>query len=808
MRHLLCGMGLQVLVSAVCSSLQSRLYFSTRRIAGAGALMCLLAACGRQPPWDVYRFDDQLAKEATVKATAVVTSQEAAPELEWDFSEPVITWLPVRGRMGFRPDGHLVVKGEGESPLILSPDEPGIDWTKYESLLIRMAVAGGRRIRLRFPEQVYEKNLAPPLEFRVYRFDLNFRGPSYTARLMIEPTDSPNQAAAIDYIKLIPRRTGFPEPAGTLRIGKRAEFRRVIYAHAPSVIVYEIPVPENARLRFGIGVAEENPITFRVTVDGDVVFSRTVTDDAAWVDEEVDFSHYGGHTVRLAFETEGPKGAVGFWATPVLTAAEPKNKPNIVVYLIDTLRADHTSLYGYFRDTTPFLKKLGAEGVVFDDCQAQSTWTKPSVATLLTSLHTPAHGIDEFTDTIPAGATTLAAALRKAGYVTASIIGNPFSGRNSGLERGVDHLFEYPAIQRRRRRVEGATDSAALNRVAFQWLEKHRGEPFFLYLHSTDPHAPYRPPKMTEAKFADPAESEEFQRDYEKLKQMTGPYGGGAVFNRRQARAKGVDPDLWVRRAIDRYDAEALFNDRNIELLVEKLKDLGVLENTLIVVVSDHGEEFLEHGWTTHGHSLYEEVTRVVFLMWNPRLIPAPQRVEEPVGLIDVTPTILDLVGVPPEGLMQGRSLAALVRGEADSGAGSVMAARLPERTPPPPGGGIPENRTTTLAWIDASWKLIYRPDGPSVGLKRTELYDRRSDRGEKHDVSTLHPEVVERLVAEVRRWWDGQKEVRGLLGPSKKTTLDPATLERLRSLGYLGGGKPAATKKRQEEGSRKKNKR
>ncbi len=780
--------------------LQNRRPGRTWRVAAAAAILGLVAGCSKPPGWEIYRFDDHLADQATVSAATVVSSREAAPELEWDFSEPVVTWLSVRGRMGFRPDGHLVVKGEGESPVILSPDEPVIDWTKYDSLMIRMAVAGGRKIRLRFPQQQYEKDLAPPLQFRVYRFDLNFRGPSYKARLMIEPTDSPTDAVAIDYIKLIPRRTRFPKPAGVLLVGKRAEYRRVIYTHAPSKIAYEVRVPDDARLRFGLGTAGSDTVTFRVTAGGDAVFSQAVSESSAWLDEEVDLSGYAGDTVRLAFETEGPKGAVGFWATPVLTTTRPKARPNIVLYLIDTLRADHTSLYGYSRDTTPFLKKLGSEGVVFEDCQAQSTWTKPSVATLLTSLHTPAHGIDEFTDTIPRGATTLAAALRKAGYVTASIIANPFSGRNSGLERGVDHLFEYPAVHRYRRRIEGATDSAALNRVAFPWLEKHKGEPFFLYLHSTDPHAPYRPPPATEAKFADPAETPAFNRDYDRLRQTLGAYGGGAVFNRAQAEAKGIDPDRWVRRAIDRYDGETLFNDQNIKLLVEKLEDLGIRGNTLIVVVSDHGEEFLEHGWTTHGYSLYAELTRVVCLMWNPKLIPAPRRIQEPVGLIDVMPTILDLAGVSTQGLLEGRSLVPLIRGEA-AAARPVMAARLPERTPPPPGGGIPENRTTTIAWIGSDWKLIYRPDGESAGLKEVELYDRRTDRGDRHDVADRHPAVVKRLLGQIHRWQDGQNQVRELLGPARKTTLDPATLQRLRTLGYIGGGTPSPGGKQPESG-------
>ncbi|MCP5117090.1 MAG: sulfatase, partial [bacterium] len=286
-----------------------------------------------------------------------------------------------------------------------------------------------------------------------------------------------------------------------------------------------------------------------------------------------------------------------------------------------------------------------------------------------------------------------AASLRKEGYFTASVIANPFPGRNTGLERGVDHLLEYPVVHRSRREEERATDSGALNRVVLPWLKRHRDHPFFLYVHSTDPHAPYRPPAEEEAKFANPADTAAFDRDYNQLRQTIRAYGGGAVFQRKDARAKGIDPDQWVSRAVDRYDGEAAFNDRNIEQLVDSLRKLGVLDNTLIVVLSDHGEEFLEHGWTTHGHSLYQELTHTVCLMWNPKLIPAPARIAEPVQLIDVMPTVLDLLGVQPTGVVQGQSLTPLIRGESFDRKGAVMASRLAQKASPPPGGGIPENR-------------------------------------------------------------------------------------------------------------------
>src|SRR5215468_8423315 len=130
---------------------------------------------------------------------------------------------------------------------------------------------------------------------------------------------------------------------------------------------------------------------------------------------------------------------------------------------------------------------------------------------MMTSLYSFTHGISMDTDTIPKGATTLAEQMRAAGYVTASTIANPFAGRVTGLERGFDYLMEYPVVQRQRTdAVDRGTDSAALNRVVYPWLERHRYEPFFLYVHSTDPHAPYRPPAEFERKYADPSETAAF----------------------------------------------------------------------------------------------------------------------------------------------------------------------------------------------------------------------------------------------------------------------------------------------------------
>jgi hypothetical protein len=600
----------------------------------------IIAGCARRPERDEtrqyspYRFDDHLETAATVSAAEGQTAARVTDPIVWNdfYTEADATWELVRGRMGLR-SGDLILKGDGGSPVIVSPKETAIDWGLFESVQIRMMAEGGSEVRIRIGPLDMRLPLAPPGQYRVYRFAVDIQAPKGTRPLAVIPTDSPSHLAAIDFVELVPRRNSFPKPAGRQVIGKGEEYRSTIYAHAPSSIAYETPVPANGRLKFGMGVAENKPVTFRVLAGSSAVpvFSRTLKDAERWVDAEVDLSRHADRTTRIVFETASEnQGAIGLWANPLLTAAAPKAKPNVLVYLVCSMRPDHTSLHGYSRDTTPFLKRLGAEGLVFEDAQAQAPWTKGSVPSLMTSIHGYTLALRQDTDAIPPGAVTLAEALRKSGYTTASIVTNPYVGRASGLDRGYDYLMEYPVVHRHRTdQADRGTDSAALNQVAFAWLEQHRDEPFLLYAHTSDPHSPYRPPEDLEARFANPAETEQFNRDYQALWDKR-QYGGGAAVTRAYARAKGVDPDTFLRRAVDRYDAEIAHADRSLQSLTGKLRQLGILENTLIVVLSDHGEEFWEHGLTGHGHSLYRELVHAVFLMWNPRLLSTPSEFRTP----------------------------------------------------------------------------------------------------------------------------------------------------------------------------------
>lgn len=774
---------------------------SRKRLLSGSALIFVVlvtAGCQKQPAvssspntstaFHLYRFDDHLASGGKVNAAMKSSSAVMAEEVLWSrfVNEQSVTWELLRGRMGIR-QGDLIVKGDGNTPVILAPSKPVIDWTRYQAVEVVMLAEGGREAKIKIGNDEYRQRIPTSRDYHSYRFPIAIPDPG-PRPLAIMPTDSLTGLVAIRSIRLVPRKADFPKVAGQDFIGKRDEFRNCIYVHSPAAITYETAIPRNARLTVGMGITEPNaPITFRVVADGSTeLMKRTLGDAFAWEDASIDLGAYAGRNIRIDFETSSPReGTVALWTSPVLTQAAPKPRPNVLIYLIDTLRADHASLYGYHRKTTPFLDQLGAQGLVFEDCQVQAPWTKPSVASLLTSLYSYTHGIVNDFDMVPPGSPALAEELRKAGYVTAGVVANPFAGRISGLQRGFDFLDEWSVIQRYRNEKEDrGTDSAAVNRIVFPWLEQHRHEPFFLYAHTTDPHAPYRPPAGFEEKFANPAETPRFDREYKRMRDVR-QYGGGTVVDRAAVKRAGVDPDRFIRQAVDRYDGEILYNDFSLQRLVDKLKELGILDNTLLIVVSDHGEEFWEHGWTAHGQSLYTELAHGVFLMYGPKLIPKPLRVSEPVQLIDVMPTILDLLGLPMPEMVQGQSLAGFVRGQPFHRRGAVVSSRFAS---PHFLGHVPENGTDIFTMMDANWKLIFRPRAKKVHLKEMELYDRRADPKETRDVAAEHPQQAEQIRREIGRWIDAQDRIRGSLRGGGKATIDAKTMEQLRSLGYLGG--------------------
>ncbi len=750
--------------------------------------LCLAALSQSLLLGQALRLSDRLA-EAKISASPATSAAVAAEPVVWQnfYSTSDIGWQLIRGRIGVR-NGDLMLKGEGSTPVILAPRQPAIDWSLYEAVEIRMSAQGGSEIKIKIGDFEAKQKLGPPGQYNVYRFDINVDAPKGGRLLGIMPTDSLQALVGIHSIRLIPKPAAFVHRFDRANLGKRDEYRDAIYIHSPSSMSFALHIPSGAHFHFGMGATARNSrIKFTVSVVGSSadLFSKSLDDPDTWQDADIDLSRWNGRAITLQLRTESEReGDVALWANPVITSPL-KSRPNVLIYTIDTLRADHASLYGYSRNTTPFLKKLGASGIVFDNAQAQATWTKPSIASLMTSLYSFTHGIVSDADTIPAGSATLAAQLRTAGYVTASIVSTPFVGRATGLDRGFDYMLEYPVVLRQvNARTDRATDSAALNRVVFPWLDRHHDEPFFLYAHATDPHAPYDPPPPFESVFAKPAETSTFEREYASFK-TNHEYGGGAVINRAMCEKAGIDPDRFIHQAENRYDGEVLRNDSSFELLIKKLRQLGVLDNTLIIVLSDHGEEFWDHGWTAHGHSVYEELTHVTLMMWNPALFPKPRRISEPVQLIDVMPTVLDLLALKTPPVAEGQSLVPLARGQEFKRRGLVLSSKFAAVRPE---GLVPENSTDSFSIIDSQWTFIYRNKAAKAGIKKVELYDRKTDPAEQHDLSAQHPDDVEKKIATLTQWIDAQNKLRQVIGHTGTSQLDQRTLERLRSLGYLGG--------------------
>jgi arylsulfatase A-like enzyme len=331
-------------------------------------------------------------------------------------------------------------------------------------------------------------------------------------------------------------------------------------------------------------------------------------------------------------------------------------RPNIVLIGVDTLRCDHVGCYGYGRPTTPNIDRLASQGVIFENAVSQAPWTLPSFATVFTSLYPTQHGAGHVASgTAHFGARMrtsfppLAMMLLREGYTIGPIVNGPALSSEYGVDRG----FEF---------YNGAKDGKArpadrVTRDALKWIDEHKGKPFFLFVHYFDPHVPYEPPSPYDEMF-DPG--------------YRGRVGPG--FDRdTYARARGYlscsgDPSAqadWDRlRAL--YDGEIAFTDKAIGLLLQGLRARGLKENTLVVFLSDHGEEFFDHGDFEHGHTLYDELLKVPMVISHPGIVPENVRVTAQVRLLDVLPTVLDLLGIGSYSHFQGVSLKELMWGEDD----------------------------------------------------------------------------------------------------------------------------------------------
>ncbi|MCP4658710.1 MAG: sulfatase [bacterium] len=422
--------------------------------------------------------------------------------------------------------------------------------------------------------------------------------------------------------------------------------------------------------------------------------------------------------------------------TPATAERSSENEPaNVLIYLVDALRADRLGCYGHTVPAlSPRIDALAAEGILFEHAMAQASWTKPSVASVLTGLRPVFHGVNDPRVGLAEATTTLAELLQTRGYRTAAFVTNWHITAASGFDQGFEHFDFSPDL------------SDEVTRKVLAWFdENERPNPFFLYVHTVDPHAAYDP-------------TEEFRQRF--AAEVGDPEVG--TFDHIRALGKKeilVTPEL-VADLLRLYDAEVAQNDHFFGLLLDGLRERGLYENTLIVFLSDHGDAFHEHGIFGHGWDLYNEVLEVPLVLRPPRGRDAV-RISETVQHIDVFPTILDFLGMPIPSRTQGRSL--------------LDAAATSGTDPPPAFSYMNCQGREGISVVYGDWKFIELGPG-------WELYERRQDRFEKDNLTARYPILAGYLASLAR---DEMLHLGEGLS-AEPVELDEVTRRGLEALGYL----------------------
>jgi arylsulfatase A-like enzyme len=386
---------------------------------------------------------------------------------------------------------------------------------------------------------------------------------------------------------------------------------------------------------------------------------------------------------------------------------KPIVKRNVVIYLVDTLRADHLGVYGYERDTSPRLDAFAKDAVVFQNAYAPSAWTKPSTASLLTGLHPRRHGGIRRDHTLSPRIELLSESLKSLGYHTAAFMTNPNTVALWGFDQGFDAFYDIHDPDK------PPSADAVAERV-FEHMDAQPDQPFFYYLHTMDPHDPYEAPPPYHGRWPRVTRRIDVSR-YE----------------------KGSAPPPIVQDDRAAYDEEIAYGDEHFGRLIDRLKADGLYDDAFIVFTADHGEEFWDHGQVLHGHSLYNELVRVPFIIKLPGKAHAGTVVHADASLLDVVPTILNLLGQSTPNL-DGADLMPLIESPADADPRPIFLDLDLERV------GHQGEMFTGRAVVADGYKYV-RMTAP---VPRVSLFNLRVDPAEQNNLVGAEPKRRDHMAA------------------------------------------------------------
>ena len=422
-------------------------------------------------------------------------------------------------------------------------------------------------------------------------------------------------------------------------------------------------------------------------------------------------------------------------------------RPNVVIYVVDALRADRLGCYNKGIQTSPNIDAFAQNSTLFKNAYAAASWTKASVASIFTGVYPPAHGAVGRGGTLDTRIPTIAEIMKHAGYHTAAFVTN---GNISG-EFGFAHGFDiYDYLPENQTGSEIYTSSEELLDKIEPTLRKLR-EPFFVYIHQSDPHAPYTPPKELAEKFI-PADAEPIAGTMDVVKKLV-------------YRALTPKPRQ-IKYLLGLYDGEVNAADAGFARFMEMLERRGIADKTIIVFSADHGEEFYDHNGFTHGGTLYQELVRVPLIIRCPNGSDCPKNITRPVSLVDLAPTLLDFLGIEAPESMKGLSLRAPDQP-------FIRPIYFHESL----------DKTAKEALLDWPIKLIRNINGINQWGDRVlewEMYDLESDPLEQHPIYGKN--ITRRVMEEnLARAHEQNKQT----GPPPKSAISPELQKRLHAIGY-----------------------
>ncbi len=618
--------------------------------------------------------------------------------------------------------------------------------------------------------------------------DPEWRGRIESLRLELSdvPTPAAVDSLTLFHTRLRSRYTLEGGPLGLLRYRLGEESIEIAYAPTPMTFPKQLSIPENAALRLAYGVTAAewrrgDAVRFRVVAtseSGETLLFEKVLEPrrhpaAAWQWADVDLRPRAGQTVELRFETQsvGTERSIdALWGAARLIVAGDQKTPNVLMICLDTLRADRLGHYGYDRPTSPRLDALAREGIVFEQAFGQVATTLESHASMFTGLYPAQHGVAHDSPVGPL-APTLAAALRRHGYTTVGFCDSGYASDDFGLGAGFDRYHErYEHLSKLDDKIDRF----------LAWQAESADMPYFAFFHTYAVHSPYEPEPLDR------------WRDF-----LKGDYAGSLevpisterLFDLMDGTLEPTPEDFVFLSAV--YDACIRSTDEKIGRLLDTLRDRGELDNTLVMLVSDHGEGFGEHGMLLHGFDLHREQVHVPWVIrppksWAEQRGWSPARIEGLVELVDVPATLLDMLGFSPTEHLSpqaaGRSWVPLLAGRGR--ARNEVLAFVPRAV-----GEGSALRTEQLLLFEMSYLDDFALVAPERRRLGPYLFDLTQDPAERTNLAADRTQRLDgarrALAGRVEDLAARRVDLSG--GASQGLALTDAMRAELKRLGYLG---------------------